>query len=219
MDISTAELAAPHAESNPLAFAAVACAVLAAAILIWFLAARPALVPAVKLVLLMGIGVLPIGAALAGNIVGYEKTQERQFCGSCHVMTPYVEDSNDRNSKTLASLHARSPWFGDRNCYTCHSDYGLFGTITTKIGGMKHVIHYYGTYRNMPLSESLHRIQLYKPFTNLPCLQCHSTETASFLAKKDHKSALDDLRARRISCASEGCHGPSHPFSKEKKTP
>jgi len=49
--------------SNPLAAFAVLSALLAALLLGWFLLRRPALGPATKLILLMGIGVFPIATA------------------------------------------------------------------------------------------------------------------------------------------------------------
>jgi hypothetical protein len=55
--------------------------------------------------------VFPIGTSMSGNIVGYTTSQERRFCASCRVMTPYTDDSDDPNSTTLAATHARSPWF------------------------------------------------------------------------------------------------------------
>ena len=45
-------------------------------------------------------------------------------------------------------------------------------------------------------------------------MHCHSTEGPSWNAIKDHASILDRVRAGTVSCASSGCHGPAHPFSK-----
>ena len=44
--------------------------------------------------------------------------------------------------------------FGPENCYTCHANYGMFGTVKTKLGGMRHVYEYVFHYRNMPLDEA-----------------------------------------------------------------
>ena len=40
--------------------------------------------------------------------------------------------------------------FGSENCYVCHANYGMFGTIVTKAGGMRHVWLYLTEYRNSP---------------------------------------------------------------------
>jgi hypothetical protein len=44
------------------------------------------------------------------------------------------------------------------------------------------------------------------------CMECHSTRDPLWLKVADHGSVLDDVRARRVSCASAGCHGLAHPF-------
>src|SRR5277367_4707314 len=121
--------------NNPLLAAAIACAVASAILMLWYLVRRPALSHATKIVLLLGIGVLPIATATTGNVAGFEVTKARSFCGSCHVMTPYRTDSEDPHSTTLAARHARNVMFGDDNCYACHANYGMFGTVLTKLDG------------------------------------------------------------------------------------
>ncbi len=204
------------ATQGPLAFLCLACAAVAAAILIWFLWKRPPIDGTTKVLLLLGIAVFPVGAAMSGNIVGYQTTQERTFCGSCHVMVPYTEDSADPGSKSLAAAHARNPWFGDKNCYTCHSDYGMYGMVTTKLNGLLHVYHYYLSYRGTSLEEAKERIHLYKPYRNQACLQCHTASAPKWLEVKDHRGAVDDVKSDKVSCMGDGCHGPSHPFSKKE---
>src|SRR5215475_12025097 len=113
----------------PLALIALTCAAASAVILVVYLVRQPPLVGATKVWLLLGLGVFPLGVAAAGNIQGFEATKERRFCGSCHVMVPHATDSNDLQSDSLASRHARNHLFGDSNCYSCHADYGMFGTV------------------------------------------------------------------------------------------
>jgi cytochrome c-type protein NapC len=200
--------------ANPLLAAALACAVASAALVAWFLVRRPALTNATKLVLLFAIGILPITTAATGNVAGYEAMKSRHFCGSCHVMTPYADDSADPASTTLAARHARNASFGDDNCYACHADYGMFGTITTKLGGLRHVYEYTFHYRSMSLAEARTKIRIRAPFQNATCMHCHSTANPTWNAVPDHASLLVRLRDGTVSCASAGCHGPAHPFSK-----
>src|SRR5215472_9841984 len=98
--------------TSALAIVALGFAVLSAAILIAYLVVRPHLVRATKIWLLLGLGVLPIGAAFAGNVQGFEATKERSFCGSCHLMSLHQEDSDNPASQSLAARHARSSMFG-----------------------------------------------------------------------------------------------------------
>jgi len=204
---------------NLLLTAALACAGASALLMLWYLLRRPALSRATKIVLLLGIGVLPIATATTGNVAGFEATKARRFCGSCHVMTPYGADSDDRHSTTLAARHARNALFGDANCYGCHADYGMYGTVITKLGGLRHVYEYVLHYRNMSLEDARATIHIRTPFQNATCMHCHSTQGPTWNAVKEHASLLDRLRGGAVSCASAGCHGPAHPFSKPTSKP
>jgi nitrate/TMAO reductase-like tetraheme cytochrome c subunit len=197
----------------PLA-AALACAGVATLLMLWFLIRRPTLSRATKILLLFGIGLLPLSTAATGNVAGFEATKTRRFCGSCHVMTPYSDDSSNLHSTTLAARHARNGLFGDENCYGCHANYGMYGTVITKLGGLRHIYEYTLHYRNMSLAEARATIHIRTPFQNATCMHCHSTQGPSWNAVKEHASLIDRLRSGAVSCASAGCHGPAHPFSK-----
>jgi cytochrome c-type protein NapC len=197
-----------------LASVSLFCVAASAAILTYFLVARPPFGNGTKLALLLGLGIFPIGAALAGNVEGFEATKSRHFCGGCHLMTPYTSDAGNPNSGSLAARHGRNALFGGDNCYVCHADYGMFGTVMTKIGGMRHVVLNMTEYRGMSLAEARYKIHLRSPFPNQNCMQCHSTQNDLWLGRPDHRALLQDLRAGRIACASSGCHGYAHPFTK-----
>lgn len=204
--------------SDPFLLMALVTAGLSALVLLWYLFRKPMLGRATKIALLFGIGILPIATATNGNVAGYHATKTTKFCASsCHVMVPYGEDSWDPKSTSLASRHARNEAFGHENCYACHADYGMFGTITTKIGGMRHVYEYLTHYHSMPIEESLVKIEIQSPFRNEACMRCHSTENQLFNKIGDHASSLSDVRSGKVSCASEGCHGFAHPFTKEAR--
>jgi nitrate/TMAO reductase-like tetraheme cytochrome c subunit len=190
--------------------------VIAAAILIWYLVRRPPLDATTKLRLLFGLGILPAIAMLTGNMGSLMITQHREFCGSCHVMTPYAMDSADPDSESLAARHARNALFGHQNCYTCHKDYGMFGAVMTKVNGMRHVWEYYTEYRHYTVDEAYEKMHLYKPFSNTACMNCHSMTLKSDLAIEDHRGLLDEIRSGEASCVSSGCHGHAHPFSKDE---
>lgn len=196
---------------DPLTIAALGAAAFSAILILWYLVRRPPLVRATKILLLFAIGIFPLTTAGTGNVAGYEATKSRRFCGSCHVMTPYADDSADLESTTLASRHARNDAFGKENCYACHADYGMFGTVTTKIGGMRHVYEYLWNFRQLSWEEAQPRIHLRKPFRNDACMRCHSTQVPSWERVGDHAGLAAELRENRISCLG-GCHGPAHPF-------
>jgi hypothetical protein len=204
--------------TDPFLLVALGTAGLSTIVLLWYLIKRPALDRTTKIALLFGVGILPIATAANGNVAGYNATKTTKFCASsCHVMVPYGEDSWNDKSTSLASRHARNDAFGSENCYACHADYGMFGTVTTKIGGMRHVYEYLTHYHSMPIEESLVKIELQKPFRNEACTRCHSTHNQLWNQIGDHASTLQQVRANTVSCASEGCHGFAHPFSKEAR--
>jgi nitrate/TMAO reductase-like tetraheme cytochrome c subunit len=196
----------------------VASAALAGAILLLHLLRRPQLGGPggrkTKLWLLLGLGFFPITSAGTANVAGFKATQSRTFCGSCHVMDPHADDSKDPSSTSLAAIHARNDSFGHDSCYYCHKDYGMYGYVLTKAGGMRHVYLYLTKYHSMPLEESRHDIRIRQPLPNDNCTSCHTTTAPRWLSIGDHASSLEDVRSGKTSCASPGCHGFAHPKTK-----
>ena len=193
-----------------MTLATVIVAAAAATMLIAFLIKRPSLNGAVKIWLFFAIGALPIAAAMVGNVAGYERTKQRGFCAGCHEMVGHTSDAADRASTTLAAMHSRNTAFGGESCYECHRDYGLFGAVTTKMDGMKHMWAHYTRDPKAPL-------HLYKPFPNSNCMQCHSTTLPGWKDEPEHQAVMDDIASGKTGCASKGCHGPVHPAMKEGK--
>jgi cytochrome c-type protein NapC len=192
---------------------AAASALSAAIILVMHLLRRPPLAVS-RLWLLLGLGVFPILTAGTANVAGFKATQSRTFCGSCHVMQPHQRDAEDPGSRSLAAIHARNHAFGRDNCYACHKDYGMYGYVMTKWGGMGHVYWYLAEYHDMPLERSTHEIRIKRPLPNDNCISCHTTTAPRWLAAADHAATLDATRSGRVSCASPGCHGYAHPITK-----
>ncbi|MFO0597496.1 MAG: NapC/NirT family cytochrome c [Myxococcaceae bacterium] len=194
---------------------AIGAALIAAALLAHHLIFRPELKATTRLKLLLGLGVFPFVAAVATTGSGMERTTEREFCGSCHVMETHLTDLTDPNSLSLASRHSRNKQVGPHACYTCHADYGLLGYPMTKLTGMSHVYKYYfAGYRSYSLERFHAEVRIAKPYPNANCQQCHSGTLASFANVREHLGLQDELAANKVSCASAGCHGVAHRFSK-----
>ena len=204
---------------NILVVLALGAAALAAAILVWFLWRRPLLDWTTKVLLLLGMGLFPIVTAATGNVVGFQNTMSREFCGGCHVMEPFTDDAANPASFTLAARHSRNPSFGDHSCYACHADYGMFGAVTTKLNGLRHVYGYYTEFRSLSLEEALPRLETFKPYPNQNCMQCHSTQVPGWNMVSEHVALSDEVRSGEVSCASAGCHGPIHPTTEGIKWP
>lgn len=198
-------------------YLALACSFVASVILVVYLVKRPVLSVGTKLWLFFGLGVLPFGTAVGGNAAGMEASKQVTFCSSCHVMQAHSGDAWNPNSQSLAARHTRNPLFGKESCYVCHADYGMMGTVFTKLGGMRHVYEYLKEYHAYSLEEFNAKIHLRKPMPNRNCQQCHSGKNKLWLSVAEHGAAQADLAAGRISCGSAGCHGFAHPFSKKNK--
>lgn len=203
---------------TPFGALTIAASAVAGIILLHHLIARPQLTAFVRIRLLLGLAVFPFIAALASTGSGLHRTTEPEFCGSCHVMGTHLEDLKDPKSISLAARHSRSPIIGPTACYTCHADYSMLGYPLTKLNGMAHVYHYYlGEYGSWSLERFHKEIRTKKPYPNSNCQQCHSGTLASFTNVKEHVSLADELAENKVSCASAGCHGVAHPFSKTKE--
>jgi cytochrome c-type protein NapC len=185
-------------------------------IILVYLVRRPRLNLATKLWLGVGLGVLPALTAGTSTVAHMKRTTERGFCGSCHVMSGHYADTSTPGSQSLAARHSRNQFFGDRSCYVCHEDYGLLGYVATKANGLRHAYYYYlGGYSQLTLSEAQRRIHLLKPYDNGNCRHCHTTTLRDWKGVPEHISLAKQLATNEVSCASAGCHGYAHPFTKK----
>jgi hypothetical protein len=175
-------------------------AVPAAAILLWGLL-RGRLSPSAGVAAL----VLPTAAYGLGMLMVMERSKDTQFCGSCHVMTPIVESLQATDESSLAAIHyTRGLVPTGEACYTCHSGYGIWGTVDAKKAGMMHMLRTLTGRYELP-------IKLHGTFDIDSCLGCHAG-AASFRAVEAHqdpelqKSLLDHT----LTCTGM-CHPSAHP--------
>jgi cytochrome c-type protein NapC len=201
-----------------LAWATIVCAALAAIILGVFLVRRPPLSRSTKLWLAFGLGVFPLGAGLAGNAHGLQATQNREFCGSCHNMAPFLTEATKPGNTNLAAVHSRNQRFGQESCEVCHADYGMYGAITSKVEGMGHMWKYFTHYARLPApAEGGPKLKLPEKIPNSTCMQCHTGTLSTFTDEPAHSVVLNDIKSGKASCTSNGCHGPAHPTANGDK--
>ena len=174
------------------------------------LAARPSLTAtrAGKILAFVALFILPVMAASMGVSEHMERAEQTQFCLSCHIMEShgtslYVDDKN-----FLAAAHFQNHRIpADRACYTCHTDYSIFGTAKAKFGGLRHI---YVQYLGKPPKPE--EIKLYKPYNNRECLHCHDG-ARSFEQQKMHSAdpnTMSDIKSNKLSCTDAGCHDTVH---------
>lgn len=155
-----------------------------------------------KELLILPLVVLPLVTVFLGYSHGIESSKKPMFCGSCHVMKPYLADLQNPSSDTLAATHYKNRYIQEHQCYTCHSDYGMFGTVQAKMSGMGHVA------RNLTGAYTL-PLKIAHPYPNQRCLACHG-ESQKFQKSEGHpKEDLPKLLSGETSCID--CHGPPHP--------
>ena len=92
----------------------------------------------------------------------------------------------------------------DEACYTCHTNYALYGGVRAKLRGLRHIyIQYIGT------PPDPDKIQLYSPYNNRECLHCH-LGARSFESNPIHMALLDSIKSNATSCMTSGCHDTVH---------
>jgi len=152
------------------------------------------------------IVILPFVVSGTTATVSFGRASDVEFCASCHVMTPYVEDMRDPQSDKLAAKHFQHKWISSKQCYTCHTNYDFLGPVDAKIRGLRHAAAYY-------LSPRKDKIKLYKPFPNASCLHCHE-DAKTFKESETHGSMMESIKSGEMSCVE--CHGPVHPSGEGK---
>lgn len=140
-------------------------------------------------------------------LVNYEKgiqqSKRNHFCNSCHIMNGYIDDLEDPDSEHLASLHYQYRWIADYQCYTCHSEYGMFGTSKAKISGIGHIWAEYFIGYETPL-------KIRGTYNNNICLHCHEP-VLDFQDIEEHEVNMEDIKQNKMSCLGAECHVRTHP--------
>jgi len=162
-----------------------------------------------KILAFVAIFLLPVLCSAVAFSAQMERSTSTQFCLSCHIMGSHGQSLYVDDPAYLAAAHYlnhRVP--ADTACYTCHTDYALYGGLRAKWRGMHHVyVQYLG---KLPAPENIH---LYSPYNNQECLHCH-LGARSFETSPTHTVMRDQLVANQLSCLSSGCHDTVHNVAK-----
>ena len=87
----------------------------------------------------------------------------------------------------------------ERACFICHTEYTMYGNLKAKVQGLRHMyVHY--------VQGDPETLQLYGPYSNRECLQCHGT--ARKFLESMHGDLIEELRSDEVSCL--GCHDVVH---------
>jgi cytochrome c-type protein NapC len=189
---------------------AIVVLVLFSALLAGVVVLRPAITthPGGKILAFGVLFFLPVFCLLVGMENEMEHSKRTSFCLSCHIMEGYGKSLQVDDATYLAAAHYQNHRVpADEACYTCHTNYAMFGTFKAKLGGLRHLyVFYLGT---QPRPED---IKLHEPFNNRECLHCH-LGARSFEQGATHNAdpaTLPAIKANRLSCISSGCHDVVH---------
>ena len=179
-----------------------------AIILAGLVVARPALTVARggKVLAFLAFFIFPVFAGLMGMENHVERSKQTSFCLTCHVMGDYGKSLYVDDSSYIPAAHfqnGRVP--RDQACYTCHTDYTIFGGFSSKLKGLHHIYAQYVTKPQQP-------IKLYHPYNNRECLHCHEG-SRSFEQGALHTAeaqTMADIKSNKLSCLSSGCHDMIH---------
>jgi cytochrome c-type protein NapC len=158
-----------------------------------------------RLVLFGGLCAVPLLLS-AGNLsYGFHESSRTRFCLSCHEMHRHGQSLFADDQHALAAVHYQNRLIDrDTVCYSCHTDYALFGDLRAKANGLRHVwVHYI---RGVP-----DKLALYKPYATANCLHCHD-DARRFLENPAHRPVMEALYAGTARCL--GCHRVAHDMAK-----
>lgn len=161
-----------------------------------------------KILAFLALFILPLLVMWTGFSEQMQRAESTRFCLSCHVMRDFGRSLYVDDPSYIPARHFQNNLVPrDRACYTCHTDYAMFGTVKAKMRGMRHLyVQYLGT---VPKPEN---IKLYEPFNNRECLHCHAGARSYVEAAEHHKSPdmLSRIDSNQLSCMSNNCHDIVH---------
>lgn len=159
-----------------------------------------------KILAFVALFIFPLLAGGMGALTHLEKSKQTEFCLSCHVMQDYGKSLRLDDRSFIPAVHYQNHLVPrDQACFTCHTDYTMYGDLRAKMRGLKHVYVNY-------LGKVPPQIKLYTPYNNRECLHCH-LGARSFEEGATHlqdSKTLPDVKTNRLSCLTNGCHNNVH---------
>jgi cytochrome c-type protein NapC len=159
-----------------------------------------------KMLAFVALLVFPVLAGGMGVNQHIEHSKTTNFCLSCHVMEDYGKSLLVDDRSFVPATHFQ---YGlvprDKACYTCHTDYTMYGDVNSKLRGLQHLYAYY-------IGKPSQPIKLYRPYNNRECLHCH-LGARSFEESEAHTKdpqALSRMKLNQLNCSTSGCHNIIH---------
>lgn len=166
---------------------------------------RPSVTKAVgwKIVAFVGLCALPALCIVGGMNTHMQRSERTKFCISCHAMESYGKSLYLNDPKYIPAQHFQNHRVPpDMACYSCHTDYTIYGPLKDKLKGLTRI---YMQYVSTPPTP----ITIPGGFKNAQCLHCH-TGAREFEENPVHSAMMSTLTSNQLSCISSGCHDLVH---------
>jgi len=150
----------------------------------------------------------PVIASWGGASEHLERSKQTAFCLSCHVMRDFGRSLYVDDKSYIPAAHFQNHRIPPHEaCYTCHTDYTMYGGLRSKMRGLRHIyVEYFG---RVPEPKN---IKLYQAYDNNVCLHCH-LGARSFEEHERHRKtsdAMGNIKSNKISCMTSNCHDIVH---------
>ena len=159
-----------------------------------------------KIFAFVALFIFPLLVGFLGISEHLDRSKKTEFCLSCHVMEDYGKSLMVDDKEYVPANHFQNNRIPrDKACYTCHTDYTMYGDLDAKMRGLKHLyVQYIGIIPDT--------VKLYSPYNNRECLHCHRG-ARSFEENTHHRETptmLASTKSNQLSCISSGCHDVTH---------
>jgi cytochrome c-type protein NapC len=162
-----------------------------------------------KILALTAILILPAIVGVFAFNVHIDDSKKTEYCLSCHEMQSRGKSLLVDDNEYIPAVHFQNNRIPqEQACYTCHTQYTMFGDLSSKLRGLKHLYYQYiGTIPDT--------IKIAEKYNNRECLHCHDG-ARSFEENSAHRETplmIDSLKSNAISCITSGCHDVIHDVS------
>src|SRR5262249_46370477 len=97
-----------------------------------------------KILAFVAFLIFPLLAGGMGISTHIDHSKKTEFCTSCHVMQDYGLSLRIDDRSYIPAVHYQNGLVPrEQACYTCHTDYTMYGDFNAKIRGLKHVYKNY----------------------------------------------------------------------------
>ncbi len=156
-----------------------------------------------KILAFIGLCALPTLCIATGMSFHMERSKQTAYCISCHSMVTHGQSLYVLNTSYIPAQHFQNHLVPPTEaCYTCHTDYTMYGPLKDKLKGLRYVYMEY-------VSSPPKTIHLDGTYNNSQCLHCHAG-TRDFEANLNRMGPMASLVSNQVSCISSGCHSTIH---------